>query len=389
MVNASARVLPIGIDPAVLKANEREWTALSELIGDIYECAIDPTLWDDTIARIVSLLSPADWDVAILLWESVAPAAGRFIGAAGVTPIAREIYSATFAGRTPWARRLVTLPAGRVIDTDEIMPRNELTDSDFYRSFLSAWGMELAVAVILDRRGSERLGFILAGPPDRDLSGLKRGLRLLAPHLQRAVRISRNLGEANLRAAAAETALDGAPVAVLTLTGDLTVINANAKAQGLAAAGVIAIRDGALAFCDREAQVRLQALSRTAPPASAAFVARTADGGELTVLGARIQTQIARTLSGPLEGAGIVLSIGVGAKAPLIAIDRLAAWFGLTAAEGRLAAGLAAGDTLHELAAKRSVSLNAVKFLLKSVYRKTGARSQAQLVTLLRDLPAA
>jgi DNA-binding CsgD family transcriptional regulator len=389
VVNADVRPPPIRVVAAALEAHEREWTGLSDLIGDIYECAIDPTLWDDTIARIVSLLSPADWDVAILLWESVAPPTGRFIGAAGVTPIAREIYSATFAGRTPWARRLVALPAGRVIDTDEIMPRAELTDSDFYRSFLSAWGMELAVAVILDRRGTERLGFILAGPPGRDLSGLKRGLRLLAPHLQRAVRISRSLGEANLRAAAAETALDSAPVAVLTLTTDLIVVGANTKAEALAKSGVISLRDGRLAFADRGAQGRLQALARTAPPASAAFVARTANGGELTALGARIQTQIARTLSGPIEGAAIVLSIGIGARAPLIAIDRLGAWYGLTAAEGRLAAGLAAGDTLQDHAAKRSVSLNAVRFLLKGVYRKTGARSQAQLVTLLRDLPAA
>ncbi|HEY7851827.1 MAG TPA: hypothetical protein VIB82_02560 [Caulobacteraceae bacterium] len=376
------------ISPAALEANEREWSALSGLIGDIYDCAIDPTLWDDTIARLVSLLSPADWDVALLVWEAVSPPTGRFVGAAGVTPIAREIYAATFAGRTPWARRLVSLPAGRVIDTDEIMPRSEHLDSDFYRSFLSAWGMELAVAVILDRRGAERLALLLAGPPERDLSGLKRGLRLLAPHLQRAVRISRSLGEANLRADAAAAALDNAPVAVVTLRSDLSVIGANDKAMALVGAGVIVLRDDRLAFLDRAAQSRLQDLARAPAPASAAFVARAADGAELTVLGARIQTQIAPTLSGPLEGAGILLSIGVGAKAPLIAIDRLAAWYGLTAAEGRLAAGLAAGDTLQDQAAKRSVSLNAVRFLLKGVFRKTGARSQAQLVTLLRDLPA-
>jgi DNA-binding CsgD family transcriptional regulator len=386
-MNAETGVRLGKISAAALRNNASEWAALSDLIGDIYECAIDPTLWDDVIARIVSLLSPPDWDVALLVWEAISPPTGRFIGAAGVTPIAREIYSATFAGRTPWARRLVALPAGRVIDTDEIMPRTEHLESPFYRSFLSAWGMELAVAVLLDRRGPERLALLLAGPPDRDLSGLKRGLRLLAPHLQRAVRISRNLGEANLRAEAAATALDGAPVAVLTLTTDLEVLNANAKAVALHRGGVTAMRDGRLSFTDRVAQARLRELAATPPPASAAFVARTADGGELMVLGARMQTQIARTLAGPMEGAAIVLSIGLGAKAPLIAIDSLGAWYGLTAAEGRLAAGLAAGDTLPEQAAKRSVSLNAVKFLLKGVFRKTGTSSQAQLVSLLRDLP--
>jgi len=40
---------------------------------------------------------------------------------------------------------------------------------------------------------------------------LKRGIRLLAPHIQRAIRISRALGEANLRAEAAQTAMNTAP----------------------------------------------------------------------------------------------------------------------------------------------------------------------------------
>jgi DNA-binding CsgD family transcriptional regulator len=36
-----------------------------------------------------------------------------------------------------------------------------------------------------------------------------------------------------------------------------------------------------------------------------------------------------------------------------------------------------------------AVSLNAVRFLLKGVCRKTGATSQAQVVARVRDLPTA
>jgi DNA-binding CsgD family transcriptional regulator/PAS domain-containing protein len=368
-------------------ANELEWTALSEVIGSIYECAIDPNRWDDTIARIVSLLSPADWDVALLVWEGVSPPTGRFVGAAGVAPVAREMYAATFAGRTPWARRLVFLPTGRVVDTDEIMPRSEHTESVFYKSFLGTWGMDLAVAVVLDRRGPERLALLLAGPSDRDLSVLKRGLRLLAPHLQRAVRISHSLGEANLRAEAAESALDNAPMAVVTLTTDLTVVNANAKAAAMLKAGVIGIVDGRFSFTDRTGQARLSALARMTPPATAAFKVATPDRRELAVLGARMSALTARTLTGSIDGASMVLSIGVGGRAPLIEVDRLGAWYGLTPSEGRLAAALCAGTSLQEHALLRSVSLNAIKFLLKGVYRKTGAKTQAELVGLLKELP--
>jgi DNA-binding CsgD family transcriptional regulator len=89
-----------------------------------------------------------------------------------------------------------------------------------------------------------------------------------------------------------------------------------------------------------------------------------------------------------LAGAAILVSIGHGhARAPLIEIDRLAAWFGFTPAEARLAGALASGKSLQYLAQERNVSLNAVRFLLKGVYRKTGAASQAQLVSMVRDLP--
>ena len=102
----------------------------------------------------------------------------------------------------------------------------------------------------------------------------------------------------------------------------------------------------------------------------------------------RLPTQVIQTLTGQLAGAAILVSIGHGhVRAPLIEINRLAAWFGFTPAEARLAGALASGKSLQDLAEERNVSLNAVRFLLKGVYRKTGAASQAQLVSMVRDLP--
>lgn len=370
-----------------LAQNEREFGALSRLIGRIYDCAIDPRQWDDTLTEIAAVLSPPEWDVIMLLWERLNPPGCRFVGSTNFIPMAQEIYRTMFAGRTPWSRRIWALPAGRVADTDEIMPRSEILESEFYKKFLSTWNLQLAVGVVLDRQGPEKLGLIMPGPPGMELDGLKRGLRLLAPHLQRAMRISRSLGEANLRAGASQLALDGAPNAIATLTSGLKVVTANAKLRELIETGWAKIVDGGFAFADRAAQRHLAELASAPPPASAAFRATGPSGSELAVLGARLNPQTAETLEGPVEGAGLILTIGLGARAPLIAINRLAAWFGLTPAESRLAAALAAGETLDAYAAKRSVSLNAARFLLKGIYRKTGAGSQAQLVARIRDLP--
>jgi DNA-binding CsgD family transcriptional regulator len=275
------------------------------------------------------------------------------------------------------------------VDTDEIMTRAEFTASALYRDFLKAFGMQVAVAVTLDRSKTDDTGLVMLGPPDRDLTRLKRGLRVLAPHFQRALRISDALGEARLRAAAAEDVLDRAPVAVATLAADLTVMGANAKARALADGGPLMISGGRLSFKERPAQNALAALARSADSRSVAFSVTAADGRELSVLGARLAPASVETLLGARQGACVVLAIGVGGTQPLIAADRLGAWFGLSPAEARLAAAMAAGDDLMDYAAARNVTAGAIRFHLKNIYRKTGVATRAQLVARLRDLPSA
>src|SRR3546814_4788303 len=55
---------------------------------------------------------------------------------------------------------------------------------------------------------------MLPGPGDRDVERLKRGLRVLAPHMQRAMRISDRIATLDLAAGAARAAADAAPFAI-------------------------------------------------------------------------------------------------------------------------------------------------------------------------------
>jgi DNA-binding CsgD family transcriptional regulator len=57
--------------------------------------------------------------------------------------------------------------------------------------------------------------------------------------------------------------------------------------------------------------------------------------------------------------------------------------FGLTRVEARLAARLANGQSVEEIANEFSVSLNTARTHLKSIFNKTGVRRQSELVALL------
>jgi len=367
-----------------------EWETLNALIGHIYDSILEPERWNETLARITGALCPLSWEAAFILWESNSPPSGRFVAATGLAAGVQEIYAAVYAGNHPWSRKLMRYGNGSVIDSNDIMARDELAESPFFQNFLSPWGIDRLVCVLLDRRGGERLGLILPGPGDRDVGTLKRGLRVLAPHIQRAMRISDRIATLELAAGAARAAADFAPFAIFSLDDQLNILTINSRAAQYEKAGFIRLVQNRFAFIHPASQKRLLDLVQSPAPTGLAFQAVGESGAECPVLVARITPQSAQQIGGSRAGASLIVTLGSApGEAPVVEIDRVAQWFALTPAEARLAVALAAGKSLQDYAAERAVSLNAVRFLLKGIFRKTGVSSQAQLVATLARLPAA
>jgi VCBS repeat-containing protein len=180
-----------------------------------------------------------------------------------------------------------------------------------------------------------------------------------------------------------------ATAGVVALGSDMSVINANPRAREYVDAGVAGIINDRWRFTQSDAQAALQRLAAADGSASAAFNVTAADSEEHAVLAVRIASQRVMALDGFVEGASILLTIGAKAKAPTIPMDHLAAWYGFTPTEARLAAALADGETLQNFARRRGVSENAVRYMLKGVLQKTGAPDQARVVAALRALPVA
>lgn len=365
-----------------------EWDVLNALIGEIYDSVLHPESWNETLARITGTLCPLSWEAAFILWESNSPPSARFVAATGLAAGVQEIYTAVYAGNHPWSRRLMRYGNGSVVDSNDIMTREEFLETEFFRNFLAPWGIDRMIAVLLDKRGSERLGLMLPGPGDRDVERLKRGLRVLAPHMQRAMRISDRIATLDLAAGAARAAADAAPFAIFSLDDQLNILAANSRAARYEKAGFIRTAQDRFAFTHPASQKRLLDLVKSADPAGLAFQTIGDADRECPVLVARVTRQSAQQIGGVRLGASLIVTLGSSpGETPVVEIDRVAQWFGLTPAEARLAVALAAGDTLQDYAALRAVSLNAVRFLLKGIFRKTGATTQAQLVALLARLP--
>jgi DNA-binding CsgD family transcriptional regulator len=64
----------------------------------------------------------------------------------------------------------------------------------------------------------------------------------------------------------------------------------------------------------------------------------------------------------------------------------IAALFGLTPAEARLAAALSGGDTVSQAAGRYGVSVGTVRAQLKSIFGKMGVNRQQDLILRLASL---
>nr|WP_294815375.1 helix-turn-helix transcriptional regulator [uncultured Sphingomonas sp.] len=364
------------------------WETLDHLIGEIYECALDPSRWNATIEQIRLALCPPDWRTAFLMLERRNPPSARFIASTNVGPGVESTYSAVFAYSNPWSRRTWPARNGQLIDTDDILPREELRKTGLYKNFLAAMNVDRTLCLMLDRSDGARLGLLLIGPGDRNLTMLRRGLRVLGPHIQRAVRISQRIASVEVVASAARAAANRSRYALISLDKDLNILSVNDRVEHYVETGLITTTGGKLAFVDAAGQRKLANMGLGGSRDDLAFQAIDRSGRERPVLGVLIKPKLVPTIGGAIADAAMIITIGSGVgEGPVLEIDRLAQWFGLTPTEARVVGALVDGQTPQDYAANNGVSVNAVRFHLKHIFHKTETKSQAQLVARIAQMP--
>lgn len=368
--------------------DHRTLSNFDETVAEIYEAAIDPSVWDVALMGLISRFAPPRWEIAMLVWERLDPPDCRFLGAAGVNEFAREGYRQFYTGRQPWSRQGHAIAVGAIAHSDQIVDRQSFKGSDFYRQFLSTWDLEVAILATLERQHRDHLALCLPGPDTGDIDPLFAITRRLLPHIQRSSRISQRIGEADLRRAEAETALDLAPSAVFSLDSTLGIRHCNQRAEAFAAAGYAQVRQKNLILADAKAHAALRRFaSRQEDGPSLAL--EIAPEGQLPMraLAMRMRPQLSQSLASALQGSDILLVVNSNDEANEVRINRYVQWFGLTPSEARLAVQLARGDTLEEYANSRGVSVNAARFLLKGLFAKTQTNKQSTLVAKLHNTP--
>jgi DNA-binding CsgD family transcriptional regulator len=274
----------------------------------------------------------------------------------------------------------------------------------FYQEFLLPNGARyLSACKLLDDVNATILLAFLRGPDDGPMPpDAIEFLDRVRPHMQRACRVGLAHFVYSTQSLVGHALVDKLqqPVMLLSTAGELVLANAPAR-RLLASTSLISVSNGRLvlperyrkAFFDRCTE--LENNIRVAPPGAAeqgfsALHLCTEAPAEPETLYGFFTTLLPERVMGSFGLRPLVmLFLYHPDSAQEVDSSLLAAAFGLSQAECRVANLLADGVPLREIAETLGVQYDTVRKQLLSIYQKTSTNRQPELVRLLLHLPAA
>jgi len=213
---------------------------------------------------------------------------------------------------------------------------------------------------------------------------------VLYPHLERALDIALRLGALGAMQQCAAEMLDRHPAAIFLLDAQRRIVYANRNAEALRCRGDgIEVGAQGIALTRRRDNDRLQTLIARAiaplapagaPPGDVLRAPRPSGKRPYVILVAPVAKR--HSLVATLRPAAWVIVSDPETERTL-PVARLRAAFGLTEAEARLAALLAAGDDLRAAAEKLAITYGTARARLAQIFQKTDTRRQGELIKLL------
>ena len=228
-----------------------------------------------------------------------------------------------------------------------------------------------------------------------EVSAIEREQRLqrVLPHLQRAARMQQRNQELNELAALGMAGLDTLDFGVMVIERTMRVKYANAWARTMTGEDDrLSLDGGKLHSAEHTHDAALRALIETAAGslgvqgAAGSWMYLARDGRPVPFIATPLAPSDAMR-SGWASPLALVL-VGNSETRSVMDAGVLASLFGLTNKECIVAARLAAGETLQEIAEREFLSLHTVRVHIRDILRKTGTHRQSELVRLLHLLPS-
>jgi DNA-binding CsgD family transcriptional regulator/PAS domain-containing protein len=366
---------------------------LSELIGSIYDCALDPDRWEATLSEVAEA-----FDCAVVSLTLNDLGNNRFLinKAAGWEPDLLRLKSERHVGEinarlTEWLTLQPTLD--EMFVTSVHLSRDYIQNSLYVEECLKPQGIVDIMHMFL-MHTHRQFAEIGLGRHVRQGAITPREIelgRLLLPHLRKVVTISNILDVRSIERAHMAEALDALRCGVVLTDEGGVILHANRSAEQM-------MRDGGPIRSSHDV------LSASTPSASwalcKAIMHAARDGAQPGESSSPIRLDEADRMPAyahvlPLATGDLRTRLQPDAVAAVFialpdeqsgGIGLLAQAFNLTAAEIRTLEGLIGGATLDEIAHRLGIARSTAKTHLDHIFAKTGVSRRTELVRLAMQL---
>jgi len=355
-----------------------------QLIELLYLSATDPGLWSTALERIVAAF---DSDHATLFTNKNSAFTMPFYAAAGLRSDDQVRYATPEAGRI-WKPLQMQLPPGAAVSQQALLSDDEFEKTEgyqelvkptrcFYGGFVQQDVPELSFHLAVCRPRSR-------GPFDRnEVAALQR----LLPHLTTTMRLQQRLQSLEHRANALSGALERLQHGAILCDANGRPTFVNRRAASLIEEGDgLALGSQGLRADNTTASNNLLTAIREASYSTATGIRKI----RLPRAAPKPPLLLDIMPVAPISSGGggnppcVVVFITEPDAAPEVDREALADTYRLTPREAEIAAMLALGANTEAIAEQLSLAIGTVRFNLKRVFEKTGARSQAAVVALAR-----
>lgn len=366
-----------------------------DLIGAIYDAAIDPDQWNDVIDRIRRMLG-----FQLCMFTIMAIPSGRVVVAAQSnvpSPYAETayLYGKDIFDQWGGIERIRTMIREEPVVFSEHNDMAEVAGNPFYENWSKPQGLVDEVVVVLEFNSKMlaniAFGVHEAAPPISETQ--VEGLRVLTPHLRRAAIISGLLDGRAQAAASFEAALSSLGSAVLLVDGQMHIVYANEKAEGMLRVGdPLARLNGRLDLPREVVRGQLEAAVQAAEmdahglQRGSGIPVRRSDGSGLVVHVLPLKRRRTRMVNGTATWPVAAIFVGepnAEINLPIAAMQQL---YGLRPAESRVLELIVSGMSAPKIADTLGVALSTVKTHTLRLFEKVGVHSRSELLRLARDM---
>lgn len=366
----------------------------SELIGSIYDCSIDPARWPDTMRIIAEALDCFHCSVFMLdtagQQSRVRIAYPRIAHAWRDAPaVVREIEAIYRSDP-----RTIASSLQHPIVMSRNLDKKRLDGSPAFKAWVKSVGIVDALqTMVVNERG--RLGVFSAHRHEKvGIAGDREVeiMRLLGPHLRRAITISDLLDMRALQAQSLGETLDSLSIGVVIVAAEARILQANVAASLMfsdedpvrSSGGKLSARTSS-ATNELHRAIEMARGDETKIGHTGIGVSLPMESGERAIAHVLpLGSGGVRTRLAPQGTAAVfVTRENAGTPASLAAV---ASSFGLTPAETRLLERVIQGHTVGEAAEAMDIAETTAKTHLAHIFQKTGVSRQAELVVLVSKL---